>query len=261
VFTFAAIILILAVQTPPQSPSSAGSLVGCASDAQTQPLPGVAVVAKSGRVQRTTTTDTGGCYELKDLPIGSYRVTALLLGFDSMTRDAVTIAPASIERLDFAMRISPICECVHVGGSTLAEHWDYGYAVVYVRLSPSEPQPRTQVGYYRHAATVLKVLKKPVHPLPSPVPVIQNQQRGMSLPYDIGQELVVFLQSPRPWYAKQSEFVIQSDNPGLAVSGDPAIVFLVQDGHIQKAPPDSSRYVGMPLNAFFNELRALSRNK
>jgi hypothetical protein len=214
-------------------------------------------------VQRTTTTDAGGCYELKDLAIGSYRVTALLGGFDNVTRDAVSIAPASIERLDFlAMRMSPICECVGVTGS-LADRWYYAYAVLYVRLSPSAPQPRTQVGYYRHAVTVLKVLKKPVRPLPSPVLVIQNQQGWTPGPYDIDQELVMFLQSPRPWYARQSEFVIQNDDPGLASprGGDAAMAFLVQDGHIQSAPSDFSRYVGMPLDAFFKELRALSHNK
>jgi hypothetical protein len=41
----------------------------------------------------TTTADAGGCYELKHLPIGSYRVTARLTGFDNATRDGVTIAP------------------------------------------------------------------------------------------------------------------------------------------------------------------------
>jgi hypothetical protein len=84
-----------------------------------QRLPGIFVVAKSGRASKTTTTDAGGCYELKDLPIGSYRVTAGLTGFDNVTRDGVTITPGRVERLDFAMRTSPMCECVHVGGSTL----------------------------------------------------------------------------------------------------------------------------------------------
>ena len=61
-------------------------------------------------------TDAGGRYELRDLPIGSYRVTARLAGFDNVTRDGVTIAPACRPSTDFAMRVSAICECLRMGG-------------------------------------------------------------------------------------------------------------------------------------------------
>ena len=106
-FTLAAIIFALALQESPHSPSSGGSLVGCASDAMAQRLPGVAVVAKSGRVQLTATADASGCYELKDLPSGSYRVTARLPGFDNVTRDGLNIVTGSVARLDFAMPSAP----------------------------------------------------------------------------------------------------------------------------------------------------------
>ena len=61
---------------------------------------------------------------------------------------------------------------------------------------------------------------------------------------------------------RSSEFMITNDEPGLAVptgSSDPAIAFLIQNGHIQRAPPEFARYVGMPLDAFLDELRALAR--
>jgi len=258
VFTLVA-ILALAVQGPPQTPSAAGSLVGCASDTMKERLPGVTVVAKTGRVQRTTTADAGGCYELRDLPIGSYRVTARLAGFDNVTRDGVTIAPTGVARMDFAMRVSAICDCIRFGGTTLAEQWDYADAVLHVRLSASEPLPATPVGYYRHAATVLNVLKKPVAPLTTPVFVLQNQRSATAGPFDIDQELVMFLKAQGP-----GGFAITNDEPGLAVptgSHDPAMVFLVQDGRIQRAPSDLSRYVGMRLDVVLEELRALSHGK
>jgi hypothetical protein len=255
VFTVAA-ILALFVQGPLQTPSMAGSLVGCVSDSMNQRLPGVTVVAKTGRVQRTTTGDASGCYELSNLPVGSYRVTARITGFDNVTRDRVTIAPTGVARLDFEMRISAICECVRFGGTTLAEQWAYADAVLHVRLSASEPQPATTVGYYRHAATVLNVLKKPAGPVTTPVFVFQNQRSAAAGPYDIDQELVVFLKSHGP-----GGFAITNDEPGLAVpsgSDDPATVFLVQDGRIQRAPSAFSRYVGTRLDVFLQELRALS---
>ena len=225
----------------------------------TQRLPGVAVVAKNGRVQLTTTADAAGCYELKDLPSGSYRVTARLPGFDNVTRDGVEIVSGSVARLDFAMRVSAICECIRLGGTTLAEQWAHADAVLHAGLSASVAQLTKPVGYYRHLATVVDALKKPEGPLKPAVFVLQNQRSAAPGPYDIDQELVLFLKS---WGS--SEFMITNDEPGLAVptgSSDPTIAFLIQDGHIQRAPSDFSRYVGMPLGAFLDELRALSRGK
>ena len=247
-FTLAA-ILVLAVQGPPQGPSTTGSLVGCASDTMKYGLPGVTIVAKAGRVQRITTTDAGGCYEFRDLRPGSYRVTARFTGFDNATRDGVTIAPTGVARTDFVLRVSPICECVRLGWTTLAEHWAYADAVLHVRLSASEPQPTTPAGYYRHAATVLNTLKKPAGPLTTPVFVLQNQQSAAPAPYDIDQEVVVFLKSQGP-----AGWSITNDEPGLA-----AIVFLIQGGHVQLAPSALSRYAGLPLDVLLGELRALSR--
>jgi len=246
------VILALALQVPPQAPSTAGSLVGCASDTTMQRLPGVFVVAKSAGVQRTTTADTSGCYEFRDLPTGSYRVTVRLMGFNNATRDGVTIAPAVVGRLDVTMSPSPICECVRLGGTTLAEQWDHADAVLHVRLSASEQQPTTPVDYYRHAAAVLNVLKKPGSPLTAPVFVLQNQRSEAPGPYDIDQEFVMFLKS-----RGSGGFAITNDEFG----GDAAIVFLIQSGRIQRAPSGLSRYVGMPLDAFLGELRALSRGR
>ena len=112
-----AAILTLALQGPPQAALSSGSLVGCATDMMKQRLPGVTIVAKAGRVQLTTTADAGGCYALRDLPVGSYRVTARLAGFDNVITDSVSIEPTRVARLDVAMRISPICECIRLGGN------------------------------------------------------------------------------------------------------------------------------------------------
>jgi hypothetical protein len=102
---------------------------------------------------------------------------------------------------------------------------------------------------------VIDALKKPAASLETPVFVLQNQRSAAPGPYDIDQELVVFLRS-----SGSSAFMITNDEPGLAVptgSYDPAIAFLIQDGRIQRAPSDLSRYVGMPRDAFLGEVRAL----
>jgi hypothetical protein len=246
------------VQVAAQTPAAAGSLVGCMSDTRTQPVPGATVVAKNGGVQRTTVADPAGCYEMKDLPPATYRVTARLAGFDNVTRDRVVVALATVAHLDFTMRVSSICECVRVAG-TLADQWDHADAVLHVRLTDSESSPSTPQGYYRHSATVISAVKQPTGPRPAAIFVLQNQRSGVPGPYDVGQELVAFLES-----SGSDAFRITNDEPGLAIptgSHDPSIVFLVQDGRIERAPSEFSSYVGMPIDSFLEELRGLSRRK
>jgi hypothetical protein len=254
-----AVALAAAVMVDAQGPGTAGSIVGCMSDSVRQRLPGATVVAKGGGVQRTTAADSRGCYELKDLPPASYRVTGRLAGFDNVTRDRLVVAPSTATRLDLTTRVSSICECVRVEGATLADQWDHADAVLHVRLTDSEPTSSTPQGYYRHSATVLSAVKQPTGPRPAAIFVLQNQRSGVPGPYDVGQELVAFLES-----SGSDAFRIANDEPGLAVptgSHDPSIVFLVQDGRIQRAPLEFSRYVGTPLDSFLEELRTLSRRK
>lgn len=227
-----------------------GSLVGCASDAMNQRIPGATVVATTGRVHWNTTTDAGGCYKLTDLPIGSYRVTARLTAFYNVTRDAVSIVAGRAARLDFAMQLSPICECVVGGSTSLAEQWDHADAALHVRLAAPESQSMTPVGYYRHVASLIDALKMPADSIKTPVFVLQNQSDGAPEPYDIGQEAVIFLRS-----SGSNGFVITTEVDGRDN------VFLIQDSHIQRAPSALSRYVGMSLDTFLAELRALPRGK
>jgi hypothetical protein len=221
------------------------SIVGCVSDNTGQMLLGTTVTAKSRTDQRTAKSASNGCYELKELPPGSYRVTARLTGFDNVTRDRVEVRRSSVTRLDLRTQASPICECVRLGG-TLAELAAGADAVLYVRLKDSEPVQSTPQGYYRHGATVLRAVKQAAGARTSAVVVLQNQRSGTPLPYDVGQELVAFLKSSGspPSHA----FTIVNDEPGLAVptgSHTPSIAFLVQDGRVQQAPAEFSRYVGM----------------
>ena len=255
----AAVALAAAAMVDAQGQSTAGSIVGCMSDPARQQLPGATVVAKGGGTQRTTVADRDGCYELKDLPPGRYRVTAHLAGFDNVTRDRLVVAPSTATRLDLTTGVSPMCECVRVEGAGLAGQWDYADAVLHVRLTDSEPTSSTPQGYYRHRATVLSAVKQPREPRPAAIFVLQNQHSGAPGPYDVGQELVAFLMS-----SGSDAFRITNDEPGLAAprgSEDPSMVFLVQDGRIQRAPSGFSRYVGVSLDSLLEELRALSRRK
>jgi hypothetical protein len=252
-----AVVLAAAVMAAPQESGAPGSVAGCISDTL-QRFPGVTVVAVGRGVRRTTVSDSAGCYELKDLPPASYRVTALVAGFDNVTRDRMVVAPSTSTRLDFLMQVSAICECVRTTGRSLADFRDHADAVLHVRLSDSEAAPSTPRGYYRHSASVIEAVKQPTGRGPATIFVLQNQRSGTAGPYDVGQELVAFLSSD------SNGFYITNDEPGLAVStgsGDPSMVFLVRDDRIQRAPSEFSGYVGTTVRSFLEELRALPRRK
>jgi hypothetical protein len=247
-----AAVLAAAVMVAAQASSTAGSIVGCVSDPM-QRLPRATVVVKSGGLERITVADSAGCYELKDLPPGSYRVIARLAGFDNVTRDRVVVADAAPTRVDFTTHVSAMCECVLVTGS-LGELVDRADAVLHVRLSGSKLAPSTPQGYYRHSATVVSAVKQPAGHRAATIDVLQHQGSGAPDPYDAGQELVAFLEA-----SGSDAFHITNDNGSGSV--DPSLVFLVQDGFIQRAPSEFSRYVGMPIGSFLEELRAASRHR
>jgi hypothetical protein len=56
-------------------------------------------------------------------------------------------------------------------------------------------------------------------------------------------------------------FEILGENPGMSfgVAGSPAMVFLIQDGRIQRAPSDFSSCVGLPFDVLRDDRPAFSR--
>jgi len=248
----AAMFLTGLVTASGQATSTTGSIAGCMTDTGNQMMPGTTVHVKGGGIERTVVTDTSGCYEAKALPPGSYRVTAVIAGFDHETRDRVVVMPSNASRADFTMRISAICECIDVKRD-LKGHFEYADAVLHVRLSDAQPIPSTPRGYYRHRATVVTVVKLPDGSNSNEVHVLQNQRSGSPLPYDVGQELVVLLKSVGP-----GEFTIVSDEPHLSLDRG---AFLVANNRIRQTPPEFSRYVGVRTAAFLDQLRRTSRDK
>ena len=248
-------ILALLLAIGVQEPVAAGSIAGCLVDIVSQRLPGTTVMVNGVGIQRTAEADSAGCYALRDLPSGSYRVTASLAGFSNVTRNKVMVGASTVTRLDFTMRIAPICECVRVT-RTLAEHLEYADGVFHVRISDDEPDGSDEQGYYPHRAEVIAAVKQAASPAPAAIALLQNH-RGGGLPlFDVGQELVVFLKSFSP-----GAFYITNDEPGLATAGDrfPAMAILIQKGRILQTPTELSRYIGMPTETLLQDLRAVSR--
>ena len=208
-----------------------GSIAGCIVDPMHKALPGVTVVARGESVRGTTETNTLGCYNLKGLPAGAYRVTARLLGFTNVTHDKTNVSAGAAASLDLTMSVSPICDCPAVQ-RTLARRVQEADAVYHVRIiGPMAGQPEGATSY-EHKAVVLHVVKGPAEPR-STIPLAQDQTSGSPDPYNVDDEMVVF-------QGKSST----------------TLVFPVRDGQIVSAPAEYSKYVGSTLDAFLYELRA-----
>jgi hypothetical protein len=96
--------------------TATGRIIGTVTDTQGAPVPGakVTVTNTATNVQSTTVTNDAGFYQLLELPIGTYTVTAEHSGFSK----AVT-APQSLDinqalRIDVHMRIGSVVEIVTV---------------------------------------------------------------------------------------------------------------------------------------------------
>jgi Carboxypeptidase regulatory-like domain len=214
-----------------------GSITGCIVDSMHAPLPGVTVVARGESVRGTTETNTLGCYNLKGLTPGAYRVTVRLQGFTNVTRDNVTVAAGAPTSLDLTMSVSHDCDCVVVK-RTLADHVHEADSVLHVRIAgPKAGQP-PGAATYEHKAVVLHVIKGSADPM-STIGLAQDQTSGSPDPYDVDDEMVVF-----------------------QAQSSTTLVFPVRDGRIVSAPtPEFSKYAGMTLDAFLYELRQAAANR
>src|SRR5437868_5086683 len=64
----------------------------------------------------TTTTNSTGLYVAKELPVGTYRISAEAQGFKSITNTNLTLNAGNIERVDFKMQLGQTREVVEVSG-------------------------------------------------------------------------------------------------------------------------------------------------
>ncbi len=84
---------------------STGTLVGSVKDRTTgEALAGATVLLQGVRLGATA--NAKGDYEIKNIPAGSYKATARLVGYESVTLD-VTISDGQSTRLDFQLKEAP----------------------------------------------------------------------------------------------------------------------------------------------------------
>jgi len=111
---------------PADAQKTTGDITGTITDTTGGVLPGVSVTAAcpATGLTRTTTTDTQGGFNLPELPICVYKVTAELPGFKTLAREAQVTVNA-VAKVDFRLEVGAQSETVTVEGvSPLVEFSD-----------------------------------------------------------------------------------------------------------------------------------------
>ncbi len=107
--------LALTLTTQLSAQSTFGTLIGTVTDASAAVIPGstVTVTNVATDVQRSTTTDATGAYQLQNLDAGHYRITIALNGFQEQTRETDLLARQTA-RVDVQLPVAGTVENVQV---------------------------------------------------------------------------------------------------------------------------------------------------
>ncbi len=113
-FLSVAVVLLLAVSAAGQS--TTGTITGTVSDVTGAVLPGVEVTVTNvgTNLTRNLITNESGLYTAPQLPIGAYRVEALLPGFQTAVRSGITLNVDERARVDMVLEVGQVTEVVEV---------------------------------------------------------------------------------------------------------------------------------------------------
>ena len=101
-------------------PAQTGTLTGTVKDGQGGLLPGVSLTATSQErgFTRVAVTDAEGRYRFPSIPIGSYKITANLAGFDAVAISDNLVQTENTTSVSFTMKVGGLTEAVEVTGET-----------------------------------------------------------------------------------------------------------------------------------------------
>jgi hypothetical protein len=109
------------VLLPSTAYAQEGQITGTVRDAQMAVMPGVTVEATSPALiekVRTTTTDAVGAYRITNLPVGTYKVTFSLAGFNKQERDDIVLTSGFTAAVNGTMTVGQLTETIVVAGVT-----------------------------------------------------------------------------------------------------------------------------------------------
>jgi hypothetical protein len=200
-----------------------------------------------------------------------------LKGFDNATRDKISAATGQMRRVDFNLvSLSARCDC-ESPGTTLREMTDRVDAVVHLRITTNNidnetPAFRWPFAYFTQTAEVIEIVKYPETAGPpfdsatralqdllkrnpsagsvrTVMTFLQDQSSGAPLPYEPGDEFVLFLK----WWPAGRVLVAQTMH--APDRSDRDTMFAILNGRVTRAPRSLTRYVNASVEALLADLR------
>jgi hypothetical protein len=118
---FLTFVLTLAFLPAVSAQTAVGTIDGIVRDPDKQPVPGVTVTANGPALPQkdlTVVTSSGGSYRLPLLPPGTYTVTYVLSGFETVVRSGLIVSAGKTTTVDVGLTIGSISESVTVSGAS-----------------------------------------------------------------------------------------------------------------------------------------------
>lgn len=207
--------LLMAADAGAQVPSG-GHVVGRVTDEHGTALPGVTVIVAGGSIRRQAISDADGRFDVRDVPPGSWDMTAELAGFQDAKRRVAITTPGSVVDASLSLGLGPPCivDYVDVGfGAAVA-----GSAMIlHVRVDKVEATPGSTSGCtyaaFTYTATVLEAIKRPSATPPLTVRWVQDDW-GATNPV-VGEEYLVVLD----WSSSQSRYTAGNGTYQLGIRG------------------------------------------
>src|SRR6201993_4178653 len=121
VLFYAALILTAVAAIPASAQTFRGTILGTVTDTSGAAILHASVTARNmdTGVDRSTDTNGDGGYLIPELPIGTYRVTISLSGFQSVVTNGVVVDVAAQKRVDAVLKPGQVNQQVVVEGETL----------------------------------------------------------------------------------------------------------------------------------------------
>src|SRR5437867_1570479 len=122
-FILGAVVLMSmsGVETAFAQSVSSGTIEGTVKDESSSVLPGVTVTVTSPQLQVGTlvqVSDSAGNYKFVDLPAGTYRLKAELIGFSTFVREDLRLTVGFNARIDVTLKLGAMEESVTVSGQS-----------------------------------------------------------------------------------------------------------------------------------------------
>src|SRR6266481_3047271 len=115
--------LLLLCASPGKAQTFRGTILGTVTDSSGAAVSGAKVTVKNADtgVERTTETQADGSYRVPELPIGTYKVTIEMNGFQTAVTTGVAVNVASEKVIDAVMKPGQVTEHVEVSAETLTQ--------------------------------------------------------------------------------------------------------------------------------------------